>query len=276
MQLPENAERVASEAAQLLHAAECPHDVITTVILGAAQLAQQIHESCGHPVELDRVFGTEADFAGGSFLTLDKLGRFRYGSEHVSLTADATQPTGLGTLGWDDEGIPATRVPLVRDGFFVGYLTSRETASRLDTASNGHLRAEGWSRLPLVRMCNVSLEPGTWSLADLIADTDSGILMDTNRSWSIDDRRYNFQFGTEVGYEIKNGKLGRLLRNCTYTGNTPEFWRGCDAVCNAEHWAMYGTPNCGKGQPIQVMHTGHGAAPARFRNVRVGVLGAGE
>jgi TldD protein len=279
LQLPEHAERIATEAAQLLHAAECPHDTVTTVILGAAQLAQQIHESCGHPTELDRVFGAEADFAGGSFLTPEKLGRYRYGSEHVNLTADAVQPAGLGTLGWDDEGVPATRTPLVRDGVFVGYLTSRETAARLGAVaggsadSNGHLRAESWARLPLVRMCNLSLEPGAWSLADLIADTDEGVFMDTNRSWSIDDQRYNFQFGAEVGYEIKNGKLGRLLRNCTYTGNTPEFWRSCDAVCNRDHWALYGTPNCGKGQPIQVMRTGHGASPARFRKVRVGVLG---
>ena len=134
------------------------------------------------------------------------------------------------------------------------------------------MRASSWNRLPLIRMTNVSLEPGEWELDDLIADTDDGIYIDTNRSWSIDDRRYNFQFGTEVGYEIKNGKRGRLLRNCTYTGITPEFWNSCDAVCNANHWTMWGTPNCGKGQPGQLGHTGHGAAPARFRNVRVGVM----
>ncbi len=272
MDLPGQAERVATEARQLLSAAACPHDTVTDVILGAAQLALQIHESCGHPTELDRVFGTEADYAGGSFLTLEKRGRFRYGAEVVNLTADAVRATGLGTFGWDDEGVPAATTPIVRDGLFVGYLMSRETAARLELPSNGCMRAAGWNRLPLVRMTNVSLEPGAWRLADLIADTESGLLMETNRSWSIDDKRYNFQFGTEVGYEIKNGRLGRLLKNCTYTGNTPDFWNSCDAVCSAEHWTMYGTPNCGKGQPVQVMHTGHGAAPARFRGVRVGVL----
>lgn len=272
MDLPGHAERVASEAVQLLSAAPCPRDTATTVILGASQLALQIHESCGHPVELDRVFGAEAAYAGGSFLTPAMLGRFRYGSEVVNLTAEAVRATGLGTFGWDDEGVPAASTSLVRAGLFTGFLMSRETASRLGLASNGCMRAAGWNRLPLVRMTNVSLEPGTWTLDDLIADTDEGLFLETNRSWSIDDKRYNFQFGTEVGYEIKRGRLGRLLKDCTYTGNTPEFWNSCDAVCNADHWVMYGTPNCGKGQPAQVMHTGHGAAPARFRNVRVGVL----
>jgi TldD protein len=272
MDLPGNAERVALEALQLLTADPCPPDLTTTVILGGSQLALQIHESCGHPAELDRVFGAEADYAGTSFLTTEKLNAFRYGSEAVNLTAEALRPTGLGTFGWDDEGVPASSTPIVRNGLFVGYLMSRETAALLGQASNGCMRASGWNRIPLVRMTNVSLEPGGWELDDLIADTDAGIFMETNRSWSIDDKRYNFQFGTEVGYEIKKGKLGRLLKNCTYAGVTPEFWNNCDAVCNDRHWVMYGTPNCGKGQPSQVVHTGHGASPARFRNVRVGVL----
>jgi TldD protein len=272
LDLPGHAERIASEAAQLLTADPCPSDHITTVIIGSEQMALQVHESCGHPAELDRVFGAEAAYAGTSFLTLEKLGRFQFGSPVVNLTADAQRPTGLGTYGWDDEGVPATSTPLVTAGRFVGYLTSRETASVLGQPSNGSMRASGWNRLPLVRMANVSLEPGEWELDELIAGTDSGIFMETNRSWSIDDRRYNFQFGAELGYEIKGGKLGRMLRNCTYTGTTPQFWNSCDAVCNARHWTLWGTPNCGKGQPSQVIHTGHGAAPARFRNVRVGVV----
>jgi TldD protein len=270
--LPGNAERIAGEAVQLLTAAPCPRDVDTTLILGSSQLALQIHESCGHPIELDRVFGTEAAFAGTSFLTTEKLNNFRYGSEVINITAESVRPRGLGTFGWDDEGVPAQSTPIVRDGLFVGYLMSRETAPLLGLASNGCMRATGWNRTPLIRMTNVSIEPGAWRLDDLIADTEDGIYMDTNRSWSIDDRRYNFQFGTEVGYEIKNGKLGRMLRNCTYTGITPDFWNNCDAVCNKDHWVMWGTPNCGKGQPTQIAHTGHGAAPARFRNVRVGVV----
>jgi TldD protein len=273
MDLPGHAEQIADEAVALLRADQCPSGV-TTLILGPTQLALQIHESCGHPIELDRVYGTEAAYAGTSFLTPDKLNSFRYGSEVVNLTADATIPGGLGTFGYDDEGVPAQRIPIVRNGIFRGYLSSRETATRLGLpGSGGAMRASGWNRIPLIRMTNVNLEPGEWTLEDLIADTDDGIYMEMNRSWSIDDKRLNFQFGTELAYEIKNGKWGRLLKNATYTGITPEFWRSCDAICNVDHWAVWGTPNCGKGQPSQVAHTGHGAAPARFRNVRVGVTG---
>jgi TldD protein len=270
--LPGHGEQIASEAVALLTADQCPSGV-TTIILGGAQLALQIHESCGHPIELDRVYGTEAAYAGTSFLTTDKLNTFRYGSDIVNLTADATIPGGLGTFGYDDEGVPAQRVPIVRQGMFVGYLSSRETAAQLGLpGSGGAMRASGWNRIPLIRMTNVNLEPGEWTFDDLVADTDEGIYMEMNRSWSIDDKRLNFQFGTELAYEIKNGKLGRLLKNATYTGVTPQFWGACDAICNRDHWTVWGTPNCGKGQPSQLAHTGHGAAPARFRNVRVGVM----
>jgi len=287
MDLPGSAVRVGEEAVALLTAEPCPSGV-TTLILGATQLALQIHESCGHPIELDRVFGTEASFAGTSFLTPEKYGTFRYGSDIVNLTADATIPGGLGTFGWDDEGVPAQRVPIVRQGIFCGYLTSRETAQQLrgilgaglpsaqaqgaPQTSGGAMRADGWNRIPIIRMTNVSLEPGQWEFDDLIADTDDGIFMELNKSWSIDDKRLNFQFGTEMAYEIKNGAMGRMLKNATYTGMTPQFWGGCDAICNENHWRVWGTPNCGKGQPGQVAHTGHGAAPARFRNVTVGLI----
>ncbi len=271
MGLAGHAARVSEEAVALLTAKPCP-DTTTDLVLGSAQMYIQIHESCGHPTELDRVLGTEAAYAGTSFLTPDKLGSSRYGSEIVNLSADAVTPRGLGTFGYDDEGVPAQRTPLVKDGIFVGYLTSRETAARFGMRSNGTMRADGWNRIPLIRMTNVSLEPGEWTLDDLLADTETGIYMETNRSWSIDDRRLNFQFGTEIGYEIRDGKLGEMLRNPTYTGMTPEFWGSCDAICDSEHWALWGTIHCGKGQPSQVAHTGHGAAPARFRNVRVGVM----
>jgi len=273
-----NARRMGEEAVALLSAPQCPGRM-TTLILDGPQLALQIHESCGHPIELDRVFGTEAAFAGTSFLTPEKYGRFRYGSEIVNITADAVTPGGLGTFGYDDEGVPAQRTDIVKNGQFVGYLTSRETASQLrrihpdaPARSNGAMRADGWNRIPIIRMTNVSLQPGEWALDDLIADTDDGIYMLTNKSWSIDDKRLNFQFGTELAYEIKKGRLGRMLKNATYTGITPQFWGNCDAICKAEHWHVWGTPNCGKGQPGQVAHTGHGTAPARFRNVQVGVM----
>ncbi len=267
-----NAPRVADEAKALLTAKPCPQDLRTTVILSSNQLALQVHESCGHPIELDRALGSEAAYAGMSFLTPDRLGSFRYGSEQVNIQIDSVLPGGLGTFGYDDEGVPATRGWAVREGIFVGYLMSRQTAAQLGRSSNGTMRADGWGRLPLIRMTNVSLMPGTWRLDDLIADTDDGIYMDTNRSWSIDDRRLNFQFGTEIAWEIKKGKKGAMLRNATYTGITPEFWGSCDAVCGERDWVMWGTPNCGKGQPGQIAHTGHGAAPARFRGVRVGVV----
>ena len=269
--LPGNAARVAEEAAELLTAKPCPAGN-TTIILDGSQVALQIHESCGHAIELDRVLGTEAAFAGTSFLTVDKLGNFQYCSPPVHITPHATLAGGLVTSGYTDAGRPAPSTPVVREGNFVGYLTSRETATTLGQTSNGAMRASGWNRIPLIRMTNVNLDPGDWSLEDLIADTDDGIYMETNRSWSIDDRRLNFQFGTEVGREIKNGKLGDLVKNATYTGITPQFWGSCDAVCNRDHWLVWGTPNCGKGQPEQVAHTGHGSAPARFRNVQVGIM----
>lgn len=276
--LPGNARQAAEEAVALLSAPQCPSKT-TTLILDGPQLGLQVHESCGHPIELDRVYGTEAAFAGTSFLTTNNLGALRYGSDVVNIVADAVTPTGLGTYGYDDEGVPGQTTDIVKDGMFVGYLTSRETASQLRKThpnaperSNGTMRADGWNRVPIIRMNNVSLMPGEPTLDELIADTEDGIYMLTNKSWSIDDKRLNFQFGTELAYEIKNGKLGQMVKNATYTGITPEFWGGCDAVCNADHWNVWGTPNCGKGQPMQVAHTGHGTAPARFRNVQVGIM----
>lgn len=271
MELPEHGVRIAEEAVQLLSAPQCPSGK-TTVILDGPQVALQIHESCGHPIELDRVLGYEAGFVGKSFLTTDKLNNnYCYGSDVVNMTADATIPGALGTFGWDDEGVPAQRTPIVTQGIFTGYLMSRDTAPLIGLSSNGCVRAEGWNRLPMIRMTNVSLEPGTWKLADLIADTDEGIYMSINKSWSIDDRRLNFQFGVELAYEIKHGKLGRLLKNATYTGLTPQFWGSCDAICGPDEWTVWGLSNCGKGEPLQIARTGHGAAPARFRNVQVGV-----
>jgi TldD protein len=268
MRLVENGARIAEEAVALLRAPVCPSDV-TTIILDPTQVALQVHESCGHAVELDRVLGMEAAYAGTSFLTPDRVGT-QYGSPYVNIVADATTPTGLGTFGWDDEGVAASVTPLVREGVFVDYLSSRETAARFDRPSNGTVRAQDWSKFPIIRMTNINLLPGEWNLPDLIADTDRGLYLQTNRSWSIDDRRLNFQFGTEIAWEIVGGKLGRMLRNPTYAGITPEFWSSCDAVCR--EWQMWGTTNCGKGQPSQTMHVGHGAAAARFRNVRVGIV----
>jgi TldD protein len=262
----------AEEAVALLSAEQCPSGTFT-VILDPTQLYMQIHESCGHPTELDRVFGTEASYAGTSFLTTDKLDEgFRYGSDLVTLVADATAPGGMGTFGWDDEGVAAQQVPLVQDGIFVGYLSSRETAPRIGRQSGGAMRADGWNRIPLIRMTNVNLLPRPgMTLDDIVADTDDGLYLASNRSWSIDDRRLNFQFATEIAWEVKNGRKGRLFKNPTYTGITYEFWRGLDAVGDESSFVMLGTPNCGKGEPGQGGHVGHACSGARFRNVKVGV-----
>jgi TldD protein len=268
-----NAERVASEARELLTAPECPA-VTTDLILGSEQMALQIHESVGHAVELDRILGWEAAFAGTSWLDLGQLGSLRYGSDLMTITADATLPGGLGSFGYDDEGTPARPVDIVRDGIWVGVLSGRDSAARAGLSRSGAaVRADGWSRMPMVRMTNVGLLPGTSSLEEMIADTPDGIYMENNRSWSIDDRRLNFQFGCEIGYEIKNGKRGRMLRNPTYTGIGPVFWSSLDALAGPDELVVWGTPNCGKGQPLQIGHTGHPAVPGRFRGVRVGVRG---
>ncbi len=270
--LADRAEPLADEAVALLTAPQCPSGRFT-VVLDPSQLYLQVHESCGHPTELDRVFGTEASYAGTSFLTTDKLDEgFRYGSDLVTIVADATAPGGMGTFGWDDEGVAAQTVPLVQDGIFTGYLTSRETAPRIGRQSGGAMRADGWNRIPLIRMTNINLLPRPgMSLDEIVADTDDGLYVASNRSWSIDDRRLNFQFATEVAYEIKGGKKGRLFKNPTYTGITYEFWRSCDAVGDERSYVMLGTPNCGKGEPGQTGHVGHAVSGARFRDVQVGV-----
>jgi TldD protein len=271
LRLEDHAQRIAEEAVALLDAPQCPSGPMT-LIIDSPQLALQVHESCGHPIELDRVLGMEASFAGTSFLTLDKLDHLQYGSEIVNMEADATAPGGLGTFGFDDEGVAAQKVPIVTAGRLVGYLTSRETAPIIGRRSMGSSRASGWNVIPLIRMTNVNLRPGTaGTLDDLIADTSDGLFVSTNLSWSIDDRRLNFQFGTEIGWLIKDGRLTQMVKNPTYTGITPQFWGSCDAICSPEAWQLWGVPNCGKGEPMQTHGVGHGAAPARFRGVQVGV-----
>ena len=276
LKIPDNAEQTAKEALQIINSENCKKDKMD-LILASDQLALQIHESCGHPTELDRVFGSEASYAGTSFLTPEKFNNFRYGSDKVTIVADATITTAIGGFAYDDEGIPAQRVELVKNGLFKGYLTSRETVTKFNRlygqniVPGGMMRAFSWSNIPLIRMTNISIEPGDWTLEELIKDTKKGIYMQTNRSWSIDDLRLNFQFGTEIAWLIENGELTRVVKNPIYSGITPEFWNSCDAVCNQKHFIMWGLTNCGKGEPSQYMHVAHGASPARFRNVDVGI-----
>src|SRR5262245_32528947 len=250
LRLVEEAPRVAEQAAALVRADPCPSGV-TDVVVGGDQVALPVHESVGHPTELDRVYGTEASYAGTSFLKPHDLGSLRYGSERMNITADPTTAGGLGSFAYDDEGVPAQRAPVVEAGRLTGFLTSRETAARIGAGSGGSMRADSWNRMPLVRMTNLHIEPGEGTLDDLLAEVDDGIYMETNRSWSIDDKRLNFQFGTQIAWEIKNGKRGRMLRDATYTGITPKFWGSLDAVAGWEAWRLYGMTNCGKGQPGQ-------------------------
>jgi len=276
LDLPGNAARIAEEAVALLNAPACPSGEMD-VILGGSMLALQIHESIGHPTELDRIIGWEAVVAGTSFIDLESIGRYRLGSPIVHAVADArlAHGPGVGTFGYDDEGVAAQRIELVREGVVVGALAGRESAARAGWAhSGGTARAESWNRIPLVRMTNVSVLPGEGRLSDLIADTRSGLFLDTDYSWSIDDKRLNFQFGTEIGRRIRDGKLAEMVRGATYGGITPRFWASCDAICGPEEWVLWGFTDCGKGHPMQRMSTGHGAAPARFRGVRVGFRGA--
>ncbi|HEX2069031.1 MAG TPA: TldD/PmbA family protein [Actinomycetota bacterium] len=270
LSLLEEAERVAHEAVELLSAKECPSEV-TTLVLDSSQVVLQVHESVGHPLELDRVLGMEEAYAGTSFVRPDDRGKLRYGSDKVTITADATLPGGLGSYGFDDEGVPAQQVVLVEDGVFQNFIASRETAATVPSPLAGAMRADGWQNLPLIRMTNINLLPGEGTLAEIIGDTPDGIYMDTNQSWSIDDKRVNFQFGCEIAWRIKDGKLTEMYKNPNYTGITTKFWGSCDAVGGREDWVVWGTPNCGKGQPGQVARVGHGTSPARFRDVQIGV-----
>jgi TldD protein len=268
--LVEEAERTGREAVELLTAPDCP-SIETTLVLDSQQMVLQVHESVGHPTELDRVLRMEEAYAGNSFLRPEDLGSLRYASDKVSITADATLAGGLGSFGYDDEGVPAQSVPLIAEGVLQSFQSSRETAPVIGQVSNGTMRADGWENLPLIRMTNINLLPGEGTLAEIIGDTKDGTFMSTNTSWSIDDQRVNFQFGCEFARRIKDGKLTETYRNPNYTGITTEFWGSCDAVGGPEDWTVWGTPNCGKGQPGQVARVGHGTSPARFRNVRVGV-----
>ncbi|MEB3299343.1 MAG: TldD/PmbA family protein [Candidatus Sericytochromatia bacterium] len=271
LNLVSHAPLVAEEAVQLCTAPPCP-TTRTTLVLDGSQMAIQLHESLGHAVEHDRVLGHEVSFAGGSFVRPDDLGRLDLGSPLLHVWSDATTPGGLGTYGFDDEGVPAGRMPLFEEGRLTGLLSNRETAASRGVAPAGVARASSWQRIPLIRMANVHLEPGHHPTLDaLIADVDEGIYMATNRSWSIDERREAFHFGTEIAWEIRKGKLGRMLSVPSYKGRTQEFWARLEALGGPATWGLWSVPHCGKGQPSQFARVSHGTPAARFGDVQVGV-----
>jgi predicted Zn-dependent protease len=229
----------------------------------------QIHESIGHPLELDRILGDERNYAGTSFVTPEMFGRYRYGSELLNVTFDPRRPEQLASYGYDDEGSRAERVYVIRDGILQRPLGGACSQARAGLPGVANARASGWNRPPIDRMANLNLEPGARSLEELIAAVAHGVLLDSNRSWSIDDSRNKFQFGCELGWLIKDGELGAMVRNPNYRGISATFWRSLDGVGNRDSFDVQGTPYCGKGEPNQMIHVGHASPACLFRGVDV-------
>ncbi|MBE9043927.1 TldD/PmbA family protein [Pleurocapsales cyanobacterium LEGE 10410] len=272
-----NIERVANEAIEKVHAPEFTGNDKTTLILKPSNLFLTIHESVGHPTELDRVYGYEANFAGTSFATTDNLNKLQYAAPWVNLVADRTQPQGRSTIAYDDEGVPAQQWYVVKDGILNDYLTDRETAYRLGRdRSNGSAFADSWSSTPMVRIPNLGLEPGkpgdshTATLEEMIGDTEDGILIDGIGSYSIDQQRRNFQFGGDAFWQIKNGKIVGMLKNVTYHSMTTDFWNSIDALGGESELVQCGTDICGKGEPMQIAQMTHACVPVRVRDIHVG------
>lgn len=266
----ENTDRILKEATDLLSA-----PVITEeradIIIGNGHLALQLHESVGHATEADRIFGMEISYAGKTFVKPEMLGRFQYGSPIVNIYSDSTDPRGLGFHPVDDEGVPGKKVDIIKDGILVDQQTSRHIAHMLGLEPSSNMKASFADDIPLVRMTNLCIAPGKGSLDQLIKDTEHGYLLDFTKTWSIDDNRNNFQFTTEIGYKIQDGRITGIVKEPTYFGITKDFWNACDRICGEEEWEYHSTFHCGKGEPGQAMQLSHGIAPARFKNINVSV-----
>lgn len=265
------AERIATQAEEKLSAKLAPEGYFD-IVTDSENLSLTIHESVGHATELDRVMGYEVSLAGASFVTRDKKGEFQYGSDQVTLVADNTLEHGLATQGFDDDGVPGQRWDIVKDGIFQTYSSGREFAHYIgEERSRGSCRADHWSSIPIVRIPNLILMPGKKPLSpdELFADIKHGLYFEGMDSFSIDQWRLNFQFGGNAVWEIKNGKKAGMLKAALYQSRTPDFWNACDATCDENHWRAHGVTNCGKGDPMQVAQMTHGAAPTRFRNIRI-------
>jgi predicted Zn-dependent protease len=260
--------QVGEQAVELLTAAECPTKR-TNLVLAPDQMMLQIHESVGHPLEIDRILGDERNYAGGSFVNTDDFGQLVYGSPLMNITFDPTVPGEYASYAFDDTGAVATREYVIKEGLLQRGLGSLESQARAGIPGVACARACSWNRPAIDRMANLNLEPGNATFDEIISSIEHGVYMESNRSWSIDDRRYKFQFGCEYGKLIENGKLTKTLRNPNYRATTPEFWSSLIKVGDADSWQMYGTPYCGKGEPNQAIWVGHGSPACLFANVEI-------
>jgi TldD protein len=266
----QNADRIIKEATDLLSAPVIA-DERADLIIGGGHLALQLHESVGHATEADRILGMEISYAGKTFIKPAMIGSYKYGSELVNIYSDSSDDRGMGYHPVDDEGVPGQKVDIIRNGILVNQQTSRDIAHRLALQPSSNMKASFGDDIPLVRMTNFCLAPGQGSLDDMIASTEKGYLVDFTKTWSIDDNRNNFQFTTEIGWKIKDGRITGIVKEPTYFGITTEFWNACDGICGPEEWKYHGTFHCGKGEPGQIMQLSHGVAPARFKDVIVKV-----
>ena len=262
------AERIADEAVALLAASDCPTGVMDLILM-PSQMVLQIHESIGHPLELDRILGDERNYAGGSWVTPDLVGHHQYGSPHLTVTFDPQVDGEAASYAFDDDGTPARREVLIECGILKRVLGGAASQSRSGLPGVACARACAWNRPPIDRMANLNVEPGAETLASLIAGVENGVLMDTNRSWSIDDRRDKFQFGCEMARLITNGRLADIVRNPNYRSRSAQFWRSLDGVGDRPSVRVMGAPNCGKGEPNQMITVGHASPPCRFRQIDV-------
>jgi TldD protein len=274
----ENAERIVKELNQVLAAEACPKEDRAVILLPGIMYLQT-HETIGHALELDRILGYELAFAGGSFVTLDDFGKLRYGSAKLTARADATLPNSPGSFGYDDDGVPAQNNLLIDKGILVGAITGRQMVEEANAkarkaifnGSSGANRATAFYRVPIERMTNINIDPGAdGTLDDIIKNTEKGIILDGDRSWSIGSNREQFHFATEIGWLVDEGKVSKVVKNSTYKGATLKFWNSLSAVGDASTWELKYVDNCGKGQPNQVMQLGHGVPICRFDNVRIG------
>ena len=266
--IEQEATMVSDQAVELLLADQCPTEV-TDLVLAPDQMMLQIHESIGHPLELDRILGDERNFAGSSFVSLEDFGSLQYGSDLMNIVFDPTIDNQLATYAFDDSGMPATKEYLIKDGILVRGLGGIESQVRSNVDGVSNLRASSWNRIPIDRMANINLLPGSSTKDEIIGSIERGVYMESNRSWSIDDYRNKFQFGCEYGRMIENGELTKVVKNPNYRGITNPFWKSLHMVGNEDTFEVFGTPNCGKGEPNQVERVGHASPLCMFKDIQV-------